>query len=508
MLAPVNRSVTAAVASCLLALVTLGCGAEPLVTSTRSTPNSSPTGTTPDATPVAGTATDGTSPLEPTDDTTPPPADGQGVIDFGDAKSPQTYDNFLNAAFADIERFWADNYESVYGEPFEPVQGIYAMYPERTDLPEGCDGPVQYADVEGNALYTSCGDIIVYDDAVLLPDLVEKLGDAAVGVVAAHEFGHAIQVRAGVLGLGLPTIDTEQQADCFAGAWAAHVAAGESDTLRFDDRDVKAGIIAMIEVRDPPGIDVTTGPSGHGSAFDRVGAFQEGFLQGITRCVDFIDNPNPRVDLVFLGQQDAASGGNMAYADITAALPKSLDTFWVPTLAASNVVFTPPTLSPFDRSSVPACDGRPDDDLIDDATFCADSNTIVYDESLARELYQRLGDISFGYPIAAAYSDAVQVALQSALTGEQRALLNDCLVGAWTRDIIPAVQADGNISAANPNQEILLSAGDLDEAVSTAVALGDEASDTDRNGTAFDKIDAFRAGVLGGVPACQERIDR
>ena len=31
---------------------------------------------------------------------------------------------------------------------------------------------------------------------------------AAVGVVAAHEFGHAIQARAGVLDLGLPTVDT------------------------------------------------------------------------------------------------------------------------------------------------------------------------------------------------------------------------------------------------------------------------------------------------------------
>lgn len=495
-----KRTLTAAVSACVALLAAAGCGPDPLVTSTRSTPATAPADD--------GAAPEGTSPLEPSDDTTPPPPDGKGVIDFGDGKTPQSYDNFLNAAFADIGQFWADNYESVYGEPFEPVQGVYAMYPERTDLPETCDGQVQYADVEGNAFYTSCGDIIVYDDAELLPDLVEKLGDAAVGVVAAHEFGHAIQARAGVLDLGLPTIDTEQQADCFAGAWAAHVAAGESDTLRFDDRDVKGGLIAMIEVRDPPGIDVATDPSGHGSAFDRVGAFQEGFLKGITRCVDFIDNPNPRVDLVFLDQQDAASGGNMAYTEIAAALPKALDTFWKPTLSANDVDFTPPTLTPFDPSSVPACDDRSADDLVNDATFCRDSNTIVYDESFARQLYEQFGDVSFGYPIAAAYSDAVQVALQSSLTGEPRALLNDCLVGAWTRDIIPAVQPDGTISAANPDQEILLSAGDLDEAVSTVVALGDEASSTDRNGTAFDKIDAFRAGVLGGMPACQERIDR
>ena len=494
-----KRPLAIVASACLLALAAASCGVDAVVTSTRSASNA-----TPGADP--GTASSPTNPLEPSNDSTPPPPDGQGIIDFGDAKSPQSYDNFLNAAFADITSFWADNFESLYGTPFEPVNGIYAMYPERTDLPESCEGPIQYADVEENAFYTTCGDIIVYDDSALLPQLVEGLGDAAVGVVAAHEYAHAIQARAGVLDLGLPTVDTEQQADCFAGAWAAHVAAGESDTLRFDDRDVKGGIIAMIEVRDPPGIDVATDPSGHGSAFDRVGAFQEGFLRGITRCADFIDNPNPRVDLVFLDQQDADSGGNLPYAEIAAALPKALDTFWAPTLAGSDIAFTPPTLTPFDPGAVPACDGRVTDDLVNDATFCQDSNTIIYDEAYARDLYQRLGDLSFGYPIAVAYSDAVQAALSSTLTGEERALLNDCLVGAWIRDIIPTVQPDGTISATNPNQEILLSAGDLDEAVATAVALGDEASDTDRTGTAFDKIDAFRAGVLGGLPACQDRI--
>jgi hypothetical protein len=38
------------------------------------------------------------------------------------------------------------------------------------------------------------------------------------------------------------------------------------------------------------------------------------------------------------------------------------------------------------------------------------------------------------------------------------------------------------------------------------VVLGDEASNTDVLGTAFEKIDAFREGVLGGLPACQARL--
>ena len=118
------------------------------------------------------TNTDPSNPLEPTKDTTPPPADG-GIIDFGDAKPPQPYDNYLNAAFADVTQFWTDNFSTVYEGSFEPVSGIYALYPGRTPEPESCAGPVPYEEVQGNAFYTTCGDIIVYDDAELLPGLGE-----------------------------------------------------------------------------------------------------------------------------------------------------------------------------------------------------------------------------------------------------------------------------------------------------------------------------------------------
>ena len=501
-----HRSVVALVVA---GVILSSCGsADQGVVARRS--DSPSAGTVPAGTVPAGTVpinTDPSNPLEPTKDTTPPPADG-GIIDFGDAKPAQTYDNYLNAAFADITAFWTDNYSSVYDGSFEPVQGIYALYPGRTPDPESCDGPVTYDAVAGNAFYTTCGDIIVYDDADLLPGLVDKLGVAAVGVVAAHEYGHAIQARAGVFDLDLPTVSTEQQADCFAGAWAAHVARGESETLTFDDSDVKRGVIAMIEIRDPPGIDVVADPAGHGSGFDRVGAFQEGFLNGIARCADFIDNPYPRIDLSF-SDAEFETGGNLPYEEILAALPIALDTFWVPTLQGSSTAFTSPSLVPIPAGGTPpTCDGRPADDLLNDATYCVDTNSIVYDEVYLQDLYGRLGDLSFGYPIAGAYSDAVQVALGSTLSGEPRVLLNDCLVGAWIVDIVPSgeLDANGNQIATNPNQVILLSAGDLDEAVITAIALGDETGSTNVNGTAFEKIDSFRNGVLGGLPACQNRI--
>jgi predicted metalloprotease len=511
MLATMSRRRSVAVALSVLLLTACG-STDQGVTARRSDDGS---GSVDTSTPTDSTTPPETSsPLDPSDGTVPPPVDG-GIIDFGDNKTPQPYDNYMNAAFQDITDFWAENFPSLYGTAFEPVAGIYALYPDRTDLPESCQGPVPYEEVEGNAFYTDCGDIIVYDDYELLPTLVDKLGNAAVAVVAAHEYGHAIQARSGFFDLNRPTVENEQQADCFAGAWAAHVALGESDLLQFDDEDIKAGLVAMVEVRDPPGIDVEADPNGHGTGFDRVGAFQEGFIKGIERCKAFQDDPNPRIDLQFLSEEDFASGGNLPFDQILEALPKALDTFWLPTLEASNIAFTSPTLQAFTADAgAPACDDHSAESLVNTATYCASTNTIVYDDGFVQDLYNLLGDLSFSYPIASAYSDAVQVALQSSLTGEPRVLLNDCLVGVWIVDIVPAVDENGNlivdengnVVARDPNQEILLSAGDLDEAVNTAVLLGDESSSTDVNGTAFEKIDAFRTGVLDGMSGCQSRL--
>jgi predicted metalloprotease len=479
-----------------------------------------PDETQPDETGPDATDAPTTDPLEPPEDTTPPPPPSEQLIDFGDEKTPRSYDNFLAAAFIDVTEFWKEQFPAIYdGAAFTPVSHIFAHYPGRSDLPESpCVGEIAYEDAELNAFYQACNgpdgrtdvseDIIVYDDELLFPALSEKLGDAALGIVVAHEYGHAISARAGEFDQDPPlaTVETEQQADCFAGAWAAHVARGESALLpAFGDAEVKAGLAAMIEVRDPVGFDAAD-PRSHGTAFDRVGAFQEGFRNGTERCRDFTrGRPNPRIDLVFTSL-DVETGGNLPYDDILDLLPPSLDTFWLPTLENAGVPFEPPTLVSFPTDGpYPECRDLTGPELKNRAVFCPESNTIAYDDDFVRELYQRHGDISFGYPIAGAYSDAVQASLGFTLTGEPQVLLSDCLVGSWVIDIAPVSGSDPP-EPQNPDQEILLSAGDLDEVVLTAVLLGDDATDTNQVGTAFEKIDAFRTGVLSGLPGCQERF--
>ena len=328
-------------------------------------------------------------------------------------------------------------------------------------------------------------------------------------MVLAHEFGHAIQARAQEF--RQPTILKEQQADCFAGAWAAHVSRGESDVINFTDQDISGGLIAMIQVRDPVELGGQIDQNSHGTGFDRVGAFQDGFLGGAARCKTFFTEgrENQLIHIEFdsadpnngnLPLVDPSPSATDGPVDVVTLLPKDLDRYWTAQLAASNLTLTPPPVTLFSADgTLPTCDGVDSSEFEANVVYCAPTNTIFIDQdwavtSIADPL---LGDMSIGYLISQGYSENVQGLLGSTLTAEPRALLDDCLTGAWIRDDLPP-QPKG--------RPLYLSAGDLDEAIVTAIVRGDKTSDTNVNGSAFEKVDAFRSGVLGGMQSCQDRI--
>ena len=457
-----------------------------------------------DTTPTTGGSSD-TMLSIPTDTMAPPssivenPSDA--AIDFGPNKPPQPYDEFLQASLADIQSYWRETFAQVYAKPYiELGGGIWASYPDRAEpIPAGCpsDPSEAYPSV-GNAFYCGNGDYVAYDDAQLIPQLVNEFGNAAVGVVFAHEFGHAIQARAATLPADTPTVYSEQQADCFAGSWTAHVARGESQTLAFGDQDIKAGLSAMVAVKDSTlGEDVTQGDA-HGSAFDRVGAFENGFKGGAAACKAMETNPLPLLDLPFTTEEEFNSGGNLPYAQITGDVEADLARFW--TSVTDMGTFTSPKVVAFNHDGpFPACTGIDDAGFQFNARYCADDNTIYYDDGYAQALYQTYGDFAVGYIISLAWSDAVQTQLQSGLTGATRDLINDCLTGVWTSDIVPP--ADGVLD----DTKLYISPGDLDEAVETAL-LSDAGIGNGEVGSAFEKIDYFRAGVIGGISECNNRI--
>jgi predicted metalloprotease len=500
-------------------LFATACGADVAVTATRSDASAGAPSAPPFEPETPANEDDGNPDDPPTEPATTPPVTAPNVsdpnaINFGPNKPAQPYDDFLLATLADLDTWWEQTYPEVYGEAWQPLRGdVYAAYPQRPDDLPGCgEARTSYDDVrQFVAFYCGLDDFIVYDDGDggLLAQLADNFGAGTIGIVLAHEYGHAIQQRSGVLRQNLPTVTTEQQADCFAGAWAGRAARGEG-SITFSDADVRAGLIAMLEVRDPVGIDQFT-PGGHGSGFDRVGAFQVGFREGAVRCGDLIDNPLPLMPNQFNDNNDFANEGNAPFgfdagdpetgegAELFGFLVPDLNLFWGVDAAVPG--FTPLTLVPVQSAAEATC-ANLEPGIENGAALCPSSNTVFLNEPVARQLYEQdtFGDFSLGYLIGVAWAEAAQRSLGSTTEGEQRELINDCLAGAWVQTVIPVdfelsqPRAEGRTSIVSP--------GDLDEAVRTAILIGDLGAADNVLGSPFEKIDAFRDGVIGGLKAC------
>lgn len=497
------------------------CGADAAVTADRAdtigfvaVPGQPPPSTVPS--PAGPTTPDASTP-----DVTPAPTPTSSVpadpaaIDFGPAKPAKDYDAFLLGVMTDLQAWWSEEYPAIYGEPYRRLEGaVYAAYPDRPDDIPGCgSASTTYQEVQQYvAFYCGVGDFMVYDDSDdgLLAELARDHGPGTIGTVFAHEFGHAIQLRSGALDRSLATILTEQQSDCFAGAWTGRVARGESPTIRYSDADVRAGLIAMTKVSDPVGVDQFV-EGGHGSGFDRVGAFQVGFTGGPARCADILDNPLPLVPNRFTSLDDQNSLGNAPFGygskDLLGFLPNDLNLYWDTQLAAEIPAMGPLRLVVVRTPADITCtDLR--GDLARGAALCPSTGEVLVDEQAALDLYQSHGDFAVGYLIGIAWSEAVQEASGSTLTGEARALVNDCLTGGWVQTVIlvdtplgldlPRPRAEGRTSSA--------SAGDLDEAIQTVLLVADVGKDDNLVGNAFEKIAALRTGVIEGTAACLAQI--
>jgi predicted metalloprotease len=449
-----------------------------------------------------------------------PGVDISDPVDVGDAKPERFYDAYLGAALTDIDAWWEEQYPLLYGEPWEPLEGgVFAGYPERTDPIPGC-GPVSetsYQEItDFGAFYCPQGDFMAYDDGELgvIYQLAEEFSPSVVAVVMAHEYGHAIQQRTGDLDRDIPTIYSEQQADCFSGAWARHVWNGETPGLAFGDSDIRTGLIALVAVADPIGTSVME-PGGHGSAFDRIGAFQEGFLGGPANCTDLIDKPLPLLPNEFaeVGGQEELTQGDAPFGwsddQIMELLLTDLNFYWPASLTAEGAG-TAPALT-IRAASDPLTDhcGDPQGMSATGVVFCPETNEVIVDEVESRVLYDDFGDFAVGYLVGVAWAEGVQDALGSQLQGESRALASDCLVGAWVASAMRGFDpgTGETYNTFGQSREMTISPGDLDEAVQTVLRIGDLGLTDNLEGSAFEKIAAIRRGVINGLPTCLADLD-
>jgi predicted metalloprotease len=351
--------------------------------------------------------------------------------------------------------------------------------------------------VAENAFYCAEGDFIVFDDDVLFPSFADEFGIAVIGVVMAHEWGHVVQspLRNDILySYRLTTI--ELQADCFAGAWTAYARTNGVGGRPITDRDITASLLGLVQLGDLPG-DRATDPSAHGSAFDRVSAFQDGFLGGVRPCVDYEWNEPLPLQFGFTVEElSRPNPSDFPFDDeLFDLLSGDLDLYWRAVLGDD---WSTPTLV-LDEGQT----GCPDEiSSTLGVRVCPSDRRILVDRDVMRDVYVATpGDFAVGYLLAVGYADLVRVSLELDLLGEDRHLLNDCLAGSWSGDILP-MNLEPIVPPSEESPRVSLSPGDLDEAIRTIISIGDVTADLDQLGSPFEKVDSFRQGVFFGVDAC------
>jgi predicted metalloprotease len=447
-------------------------------------------------------------------------ADGSDAVPSGDL------DALVVAALGDIEDFWAETYPEVYGAPFQPLTGGYHPYGPDTELPRCGPVPLSYEEIARNSFYCPSEDLIAWDEVNLIPQINETFGGFTVEIVFAHEYAHAIQARADVRGRA---IDLELQADCYAGAWTQDVAAGGSDVFEVTDRELDSAVAGMVAIRDVPGTSESD-PMAHGSGFDRIGAFQDGYENGPRQCATYEDAPRQTVAVPFdpedlttdapgnLSAQDAGPGcpddldeqvisgqfdpqaGEAADCGLASLLEADLNVYYDTLFEQLGESWTPiddlVLVDPVTDDVGCGGESLSADDLSGAALFCEDENAVVIDGAgLTADLYE-IGDFAFGAEVARLWAMAAQAQLGLDAEGEEQSLQADCMTGLYARSLFREVPAG------EPDSQLLeISPGDLDEGIQGFLAFADARA---RAGTtAFERTDALRTGVVDGFSGCE-----
>ncbi|GAB2818241.1 neutral zinc metallopeptidase [Lentzea nigeriaca] len=403
-------------------------------------------------------------------------------------------DKLAATALTDIDEFWTQSFQQTFNKPWKKLTGGYYSVDtaDATAKPPPCTQKA--ADVEGNAFYCPAADAIAWDRASLLPVLQDRFGEAAVVVVLAHEIGHAVQNRMGITPEAerrepdkYPTILTEAQADCFAGSFVRNVTDGKSKRLDIGTDALDKALGALITFRDPVGTSPEDAQA-HGSAFDRVAAFQDGYQQGTKFCAQMSVQNRTFTQRAFTTVTDRANGGNLPFAQMLESVTPDLDGYFK-TLATSAGKTWP---SPRAESSQtePNCSGDQGP-----VAYCPADKTIKIDtKDELPQLHKELGDYATGTLIATRYAMAELAVMGKPVEGEQASAAVLCLAGAYTGAVF---QRQGNAFGLSP--------GDFDEAVTVLLRFDYAARDArgkDAIDPGFERVARFREGVFEGPKKC------
>lgn len=394
-------------------------------------------------------------------------------------------DKLVANSLSDIFDYWKGAFEKDFGKKWKSIKGGVYSYTASQDEKIPCIGSAKTG--ADNAYYCPSGDLIAYDRD-FLKKLADQYGDFIVPLILAHEYGHAIQNELG--DTGAKSIVVETQADCYAGVFI-HATAKGTPHFSVSTKDLDPVLAGYLLFRDEPGGSASSAGS-HGSGFDRVSAFQEGYVDGAQACLKNFNNKRTFTETPYTSPNDAANKGNAPYSSIGQIGTDEFNLYFAKVLSEKNKKWSEVKSKQFDGKSA-SCDGKKQKGLI---FLCSSDDTVYYaGTDLAEEAYQKFGDYAVVQLMGIEYADAALDVLGNKAKNKDRLTKQICLTGTYAGDAFRRT-AEGQATLAGNT----LSAGDLDEAVAVLLGIGSSNAVIDTHGmTAFDRINAFREGVLSSI---------
>lgn len=421
----------------------------------------------------------------------PPPAGVVTDSDGGDV------DWLVLLAVNDVEDFWEHNYAGSFQGAFTPVHELVSFDSRNPIGPPVC-GLSTYELV--NAFFCQEHDLIAWDRGEMVPVAKRYFGDMAITALMAHEYGHAVQYMAGLAQESTPTLVAEQRADCLAGVYLRWVAEGRSPRFTLSTGDGLSRVLAAaIALRDDPVFAMLVPEMieyGHGTALDRVGAIQKGFVTDASACAA-IDREEIELRHGDLPRYSGTAPDDLQLAEIP--VDSHTLTALMRRLVRLFPLIRPPTLS----SDSAHCRGTP-------AAYCPADNTIAVDLPALRlmgsatdefDVMMLKGGNTAMSVVVSRYMLALQRERGAPLASAVTALRTACLTGVAQRKM-------ADPAGPSSDTELVLGASDIDEAVAGLLTNGLVASDV-TNSTVpagFTRIVALRSGLLGDVDQCFARF--
>ncbi len=280
------------------------------------------------------------------------------------------------------------------------------------------------------------------------------------------------------------TVSSELQADCFAGAWSKH--AQKTKAFKVTAADLDTALAGILDLRDNPGTSATDA-SAHGSGFDRVSAFQDGFDDGPKKCKSYEDGTPIVLELPFNSEEDAASGGDAPYDTIVNKVPYDIEDYWTQVFPkiSNGKAWTPlKDYEPFDPAKAPTCNGQPTTDF--SLFYCVPEDYIGFDNvTTMPEVYRQGGDYAVTTLLATQWGLAALARLGDESDAKVSTLRGDCFAGAYSASVILHDRKETSTFSISP--------GDLDEGIKALLVFRGE-GDVTRQGAGYGRV----AGVPRG----------